>query len=120
MLTLKSKVIELKNRASSRSVLDELIQEGARQMLQSAVEAEVAAYIEAHQGLRDESGHRLVVRNGYQHERIIQTGAGQEAARERPARGRALYQQFAAALPAPIAYDRCANPGAVSEGRIDR
>jgi len=45
-------------------------------MLQSAIEAEVAAYIEAHQGLRDESGHRLVVRNGYQHERIIQTGAG--------------------------------------------
>lgn len=45
-------------------------------MLQSAIEAEVAAYIEAHQDLREESGHRLVVRNGYQQARQIQTGAG--------------------------------------------
>lgn len=45
-------------------------------MLQMAIEAEVAAYIEAHQHLRDPEGHRLVVRNGYQAERQVLTGAG--------------------------------------------
>jgi len=45
-------------------------------MLHAAIEAEVAAYIEAHQELRDEAGHRLVVRNGYLPERAVQTGAG--------------------------------------------
>jgi len=78
MLSHESTVIDLKSRVaeSARSVLDELVQEGARKMLQAAIEAEVAAYIEAHQVLRDEAGHRLVVRNGYQKEREIQTGAG--------------------------------------------
>lgn len=45
-------------------------------MLQSAIEAEVAAYIEAHESERDEEGHRLVVRNGHQPQRQVQTGAG--------------------------------------------
>lgn len=78
MLTHESTVIDLKNRVneSARSVLDQLIHEGARKMLQSAIEAEVAAYIEAHQGLRDDNGHRLVVRNGHLPERLVQTGAG--------------------------------------------
>ncbi len=63
MLESKSTVIDLKNRVSesARSVLDQLVQEGARKMLQSAIEAEVTAYIEAHQGLLDQAGHRLVV-----------------------------------------------------------
>lgn len=78
MLSHESTVIDLKNRVSesARSVLDQLVQEGARKMLQSAIEAEVTAYIEAYQGLVDEAGHRLVVRNGYQPERQVQTGAG--------------------------------------------
>lgn len=78
MLTHESTVIDLKNRVneSARSVLDQLIHEGARKMLQSAIEAEVAAYIAAHQDLRDEAGQRLVVRNGHLPERLLQTGAG--------------------------------------------
>ena len=44
------------------SLLDELAREGARQMLAAALQAEVAAYIEAHAGELDEAGHRLVVR----------------------------------------------------------
>jgi hypothetical protein len=47
-----------------RSVLDELVREGARPMLAVALEAEVDAYIEAHVDERDERGRRLVVRNG--------------------------------------------------------
>jgi putative transposase len=59
-----------------RSVLDELVREGARRMLAVALEAEVDAYIEAHGDERDERGRRLVVRNGHAEPRTITTGAG--------------------------------------------
>ncbi len=45
------------------SLLDEIVRDGARQMLAAALQAEVAAYIEAFAGELDEDGHRLVVRN---------------------------------------------------------
>lgn len=47
-----------------RSVLDEIAREGARRMLVAALEAEIAAYVEAHREERDDEGHALVVRNG--------------------------------------------------------
>jgi len=48
-----------------KASLDEVLREGARRMLQEAIEAEVADYVETHEGERDpKSGHRLVVRNG--------------------------------------------------------
>jgi transposase-like protein len=56
--------------------LDELVREGARRMLEAALEAEVAAFLELHAERRDEQGRRLVVRNGYLPERDILTGAG--------------------------------------------
>ena len=56
---------------SSRSLLDEIVRDGASQMLAAALRAEVAAYIEAHAGELDENGHRLVVRNGYHREREV-------------------------------------------------
>lgn len=71
----QSNVLPLQ-REDAHSVLDEIVREGARQMLQVAIEAEVAAYIEAHQHLQDEQGRRLVVRNGHQAERDVLTGAG--------------------------------------------
>lgn len=61
---------------STRSALEEVLREGARKLLQAAVEDEVAAYIQAHAQLRDEDGLRLVVRNGHAPERTIQTGLG--------------------------------------------
>ena len=42
-----------------------------------AVEAEVTAYIQAHQHEVDEDGRRLVVRNGHARERTLVSGAGQ-------------------------------------------
>ena len=45
-------------------------------MLVAALEAEVADYVERHQQLVDEAGHRLVVRNGRAAERTLVTGAG--------------------------------------------
>ena len=60
-----------------RSSLDEVLRQGARQMLVKAVEAEVAAYIETHQHEVDEDGRRLVVRNGHARERTLVSGVGQ-------------------------------------------
>lgn len=56
---------------------DELVREGARRMLQAALEAEVADYLRRHQAERDEEGRALVVRNGRLRERTIQCGAGE-------------------------------------------
>jgi hypothetical protein len=62
---------------SSRSFLDEILRIGAQEMLGIAVENEVAAYVDARGHLVDESGHRLVVRNGHLPERSIQTPMGE-------------------------------------------
>ena len=57
-------------------MLDEIVRDGARQMLAAALQAEVAAYVEGFTDLVDENGYRLVVRNGYHGEREVLTGAG--------------------------------------------
>jgi putative transposase len=62
--------------AGGRSLLDEIVRDGARQMLAAALAAEVAAYIEAHRDQVDADGRRLVVRNGYHAEREVTTAAG--------------------------------------------
>jgi transposase-like protein len=51
-------------------------------MLAAAIENEVAEYIERHAPLRDEEGHRLVVRNGHLPARQIQTGLGRVAVQQ--------------------------------------
>ena len=56
--------------------MDELVRDGARQMLAAALQAEVAAYIEQFADVLDEDGHRMVVRNGYHLQRDVVTGAG--------------------------------------------
>ena len=47
--------------AAGGSLLDEIVRDGARAMLAAALQAEVAAYIDAHGGEVDEKGYRLVV-----------------------------------------------------------
>ena len=49
------------NTANS-SLLDEIVRNGARQMLATALQAEVIAYVEAFADEVDEHGRRLVVR----------------------------------------------------------
>ena len=58
------------------SLLDQIVREGARTMLAAALEAEVAAYVDARSGERDADGHRLVVRNGHHEPRQVSTAAG--------------------------------------------
>ncbi|MBM83430.1 MAG: hypothetical protein CMJ78_22965 [Planctomycetaceae bacterium] len=78
-----SEVLDLRANFEDRSPLDELIREGARRMLQSAIEAEVDDFIAGHAQLTDEHGRRRVVRNGSLPEREILTGAGKLAVRQR-------------------------------------
>lgn len=59
-----------------RSPLDTLVREGARKMLQAALENEVQEFLEQHSSRVDEQGRRQVVRNGYLPPREIVTGAG--------------------------------------------
>ncbi len=87
--------------ANARSVLDEIVREGARRMLQAAIEEEVAAYIEAHQDLRDEHGHRLVVRNGHMPEREVLTGAGPLTVKKPRVDDRREGQRFTSAILPP-------------------
>ncbi|MEU8641844.1 IS256 family transposase [Streptomyces sp. NPDC048674] len=58
------------------SLIDEIVREGARRMLAAALEAEVNTYIAELADQRDESGRRLVVRNGYHQPRRVTTAAG--------------------------------------------
>jgi len=61
---------------AGRSLLDEVVRDGARQMLEAALKAEVADYIERFADQLDANGHRLVVRNGYHQQREVVTAAG--------------------------------------------
>jgi transposase-like protein len=58
------------------SLIDQIVRDGARQMLAAALQAEVAAYIGQFAGLRDEDGRRMVVRNGAAEPRTVLTSAG--------------------------------------------
>ncbi len=64
------------------SLLDEIVRDGARQMLAASLQAEVAAFIEAHRGEVDADGRRLVVRNGSHRPREVTTAAGAVSVRQ--------------------------------------
>ena len=71
-------MISLDKRAEDKekSFFEQLLQEGARKLLQAAIENEVMDYIQFHKERRDEDGQRLVVRNGHLPEREIVSGIG--------------------------------------------
>lgn len=64
------------NEVAGGPLLDELVRNAARQMIAVALQAEVAAYIDAAVDEVDEAGRRLVVRNGHHNEREVITAAG--------------------------------------------
>jgi transposase-like protein len=78
MLTVVHEVEESNNDdgGPGRSLIDEIVRDGARKMLAAALEAEVAAYIAQFTDQVDDNGHRLVVRNGHHEERTVLTAAG--------------------------------------------
>ncbi len=71
-------VIEIRteDEQEARTSLDALYLEGARQMLHSALQAEVADYLERHGDARDEDGRALVTRHGKARPRQVTSGTG--------------------------------------------
>ena len=57
-------------------MLEQIVREGARKLLQTAIEEEVAAYIALFSDVRDTQGRRLIVRNGFLPQRSLLTGIG--------------------------------------------
>src|SRR5215467_29965 len=68
--------------ATPKDVLTELLRQGATQLLAQAIQAEVAAYLDAHSDVRDPAGRRQVVRNGHLPARTITTGVGPVAVKQ--------------------------------------
>src|SRR5260221_3082451 len=71
-------VVSLQERVKveAKSYLEQLLVEGARKLLQAAIENEVAQYLQGPGARRTESGERSVVRNGHLPERDLVTGVG--------------------------------------------
>lgn len=75
---METKVVSLEERAKleGKTYLEQVLSEGARKMLEAAIENEVKEYLEARLERRSQSGERAVVRNGHLPERELVTGVG--------------------------------------------
>ena len=82
-------VIPFRQLESIEDPLTEIAREGARRMLATAMEAEIAVFIEQFAEERLPDGRQRVVRHGYGPEREIQTGIGPLAVRRPKVRDRA-------------------------------
>jgi len=60
----------------TRDALTEVMRAGARKLIAQALDAEVAELLAAYADQRDDQGRAVVVRNGHQPKREIQTGIG--------------------------------------------
>jgi transposase-like protein len=70
---MKDNIIDLKKPAAIKDMLTEVIRNGARELLATAIEAEINEFLQAH---NTQEGKSRFVRNGYLPEREIQTGVG--------------------------------------------
>ena len=86
------------NQAEKNSVLEEIIKEGARKVLQAAIEHEVGTYIDMFKELKDESGKRMVVRHGFLPERDLLTGIGPLPIKQPRVRDRREGKTFTSAI----------------------
>ncbi|MBM9605927.1 transposase [Desulfopila inferna] len=73
----KSKIVAFKKPGDiSEDPLTELLRSGARKLITDAVEVELQELLNQYSHLKNEFGHKQIVRNGYLPEREIQTGIG--------------------------------------------
>ena len=86
----------------SRSVLDEIVREGARRMLQAALEAEVVEYVAQFANVVDTHGHRVVVRNGHLPERELVTGVGPVPVKQPRVRDKSRQTKFTSKILPPF------------------
>lgn len=83
-----------------KKALEEIVREGARRLLQQAIEKEVAVYLEERQEI-DCDGRRLVVRNGKMPERAVLTGIGPLIVQQPRIRDRREGHRFTSAILPP-------------------
>lgn len=69
-------IIEFTGRDTVSDPLTDLLRKGARELLQTAVEAELDAFLAEFAKHRTPEGRAAVVRNGHHPERAVQTGIG--------------------------------------------
>jgi len=84
--------------AEKNSLLEEIIREGARKVLQAAIEHEVGAYIDMFKDLKDEAGKRMVVRHGFLPERDLLTGIGPLSVKQPRVRDKREGKSFTSAI----------------------
>ena len=76
MLELITGRTAVETEGAVRGTLDELAREGARRMIEVALQVEVEEYVSRHRRERDAAGHAVVVRNGTARPRTVTTGVG--------------------------------------------
>ena len=86
-----------------QDVIERIAREGARRVLQAALETEVEEHLARYQHLRDGQGRKAVVSNGHAPERTILTGVGPVVVRrprvdEREVQGQAGHEPFSSAI----------------------
>jgi transposase-like protein len=84
-----------------KSALEEVLRDGARQMLQVTIDAEVADYVEKFAHLRGKDGLRKVVRNGHLPERELVTGVGPVSVKQPRVRDKRPGRKFASNILPP-------------------
>ena len=72
----ESTIVEFAGRDAISDPLTDLLRKGARELLQSAIEAELEVFMARFQDRKTPEGHASVVRNGHHPERAVQTGIG--------------------------------------------
>jgi len=86
----------------ARSAIDEIARQGAQQMLQAALEAEVADFLAQYANVVDTHGRRVVVGNGHLPQREIVTGVGPVTLRQPRARDRNGNEKFTSKILPPF------------------
>ena len=88
--------------SESRAALDEIVRQGARRMLQEALEHEVSEYLAMMGGKKDGDGRQEVVRNGFLPERELITGVGPLSIRKPRVRDREGKTRFSSWILPPF------------------
>jgi putative transposase len=84
-----------------KKALEETLREGARQLLQQAIENEVQEFLDAFSGSRADDGRRSIIRNGYLPERSVQTGIGSVRLKQPRIRDKEKKRSFTSAILPP-------------------
>jgi len=71
-----SRIASIRPEDKPKDVLTEVLREGCRDILRTALELEMTEFIKEYEELRTDDGRQRVTRNGHHRPRLIQTGIG--------------------------------------------